>query len=188
MDGDNRIHAVLGGSARCIATHPSDMCVALAALDAVVHTRGPDGERALPFAQFHLEPGEHPERETMLQPGELIVAVTLPRVDAFRQSRYVKVRDRASYAFALASAGALLRIEGGVIREARLALGGVATRPWRAVEAEHALVGKRPDRAAFDRAAKLALASAQPRRHNGFKVELARRTIVRALESVRGAS
>jgi xanthine dehydrogenase YagS FAD-binding subunit len=188
MEGENRIHAVLGTSDKCIATHPSDMCVALAALDAVVHLRGKDGERAVPFGEFHLEPGEHPERETVLRPGELIVAVTLPALRGFDQSRYLKIRDRASYAFALASVAALLRIDGGVIREARIGLGGVATRPWRPHTAEQALAGQRPSRDAFVRAAELAMAEARPRRDNAFKVELMRRAIVRALSTVRGAS
>ena len=188
LEGENRIHAVLGTSDRCIATHPSDMCVALAALDATVHVRGTHGERSIAFAEFHVEPRQTPERETTLAPDELITSVTLPSPEGFAQSSYIKVRDRASYAFALVSAGALLRIEGGIIREARLALGGVATRPWRAGAAEKALVGQHPTRAAFEAAAKLAFRDAKAHRDNAFKIELGPRTLVRALSTVRGAS
>jgi xanthine dehydrogenase YagS FAD-binding subunit len=187
MDGYNRNHAILGTSERCIAAHPSDMCVALMALDAMVHTRGPAGERQIPMTDLHLLPAEHPERESVLQHGELVTAVTLPARPQMVQSRYLKVRDRASYAFALTSAAATLHVEGGNIREARLALGGVGTKPWRALEAERALVGQRPEPAAFARAAEVALADARPREHNAFKVELARRTIVRTLATVRVA-
>lgn len=187
MDGYNRNHAILGTSERCIAAHPSDMCVALMALDAIVHTRGPAGERQILMAEFHLLPAEYPERESVLQHGELVTAVTLPARPQMVQSRYLKVRDRASYAFALTSAAATLHVEGGKIREARLALGGVGTKPWRALEAERALIGQRPDAPAFARAAEAALADARPRKHNAFKVELARRTIVRTLATVRVA-
>jgi xanthine dehydrogenase YagS FAD-binding subunit len=187
MDGYNRNHAILGTSERCIAAHPSDMCVALMALDAMVHTRGPAGERQIPMTDLHLLPAEHPERESVLQHGELVTAVTLPARPQMVQSRYLKVRDRASYAFALTSAAATLHVEGGNIREARLALGGVGTKPWRALEAERALVGQRPEPAAFARAAEVALADARPREHNAFKVELARRTIVRTLATVKVA-
>ena len=185
MDGYNRNHAILGTSDRCIAAHPSDMCVALVALDAVVHIRGPAGERQIPMADLHLLPAEHPERESVLQHGELVTAVRLPARPQMVQSRYLKVRDRASYAFALTSAAATLHVEGGKIREARLALGGVGTKPWRALEAERTLVGQRPDPSAFARAAEAALADARPRKHNAFKVELARRTIVRTLATVK---
>jgi len=188
LDGYNRSHAILGGSDKCIAAHPSDMCVALAALDAAVQVRGPDGERSVPIGDFHLLPGEHPERESVLQKGELVTAVTLPPLEGYRQGSYFKIRDRASYAFALVSVAAALRVDGGKIRGARLALGGVGTKPWRAVEAEKHLVGKAPTDAVFAEAAKAALAAAKPRRHNQFKVELARRTIVRALASTRGAA
>jgi xanthine dehydrogenase YagS FAD-binding subunit len=187
MDGYNRNHAILGTSERCIAAHPSDMCVALVALDAVVHTHGPDGGRQIPMADLHLLPAEHPERESVLQHGELVVAVTLPARPEMAQSHYLKVRDRASYAFALTSAAATLHVEGGTIREARLALGGVGTKPWRALAAERALVGQRPDPGTFARAAQAALAEARPRKHNAFKVELARRTIVRTLATVKVA-
>jgi xanthine dehydrogenase YagS FAD-binding subunit len=187
MDGYNRNHAILGTSEHCIAAHPSDMCVALVALDAVVHTRGPAGERQIPMVDLHLLPADHPERESVLHHGELVTAVTLPARPQMVQSRYLKVRDRASYAFALTSAAATLHVEGGTIREARLALGGVGTRPWRALEAERALVGQRPDPATFARAAQAALADARPRKHNAFKAELARRTIVRTLATVKVA-
>jgi xanthine dehydrogenase YagS FAD-binding subunit len=188
LEGQNRIHAILGTSERCIAVHPSDMCVAMAALDAVVYARGPRGERQIPFAELHLLPGEHPERESVLEPGELVTGVRLPHRTGFAQSRYLKVRDRASYAFALVSVAAVLRIEQGLVREARVALGGVGTKPWRALEAEHELVGKAPERRAFERAAEVALAGAKTRAHNAFKVPLARRTIVRALATVKGAA
>jgi len=181
IDGYNRIHAVLGGSDQCIATHPSDLCVALAALDAVVRTTSERGERAIPFAEFHLVPGAHPERETTLAADELITAVDLPALPFATRSVYVKVRDRASYAFALASAAVALELEGGVIRQARIALGGIATKPWRSPAAEGALAGRGPGAAAFQAAADAALADAIPRRHNGFKIQLAKRTLMRAL-------
>lgn len=190
LEGQQRIHAILGTSDRCIATHPSDLCVALCALDAVVHIRGPRGERAIPIAEFHVVPGDHPERESVLEPGELLIAVSLPPRKGYLQSRYVKVRDRASFAFALASAAAVLRLDPqpgpqqGVVREARIALGGVATKPWRSPEAEAVLIGQRPERALFEKAADAALAQARPRAHNAFKVALCKRTLVRALESV----
>jgi xanthine dehydrogenase YagS FAD-binding subunit len=187
MDGYNRNHAILGTSDRCIAAHPSDMCVALMALDAVVQTRGPAGERQIPMADLHMLPANHPERESVLEHGELVVSIRLPARPHMSQSRYLKVRDRASYAFALTSAAATLHVEGGKIREARLALGGVGTKPWRALEAERVLVGQRPDPVVFARAADAALADARPRKHNAFKVELARRTIVRTLVTVKVA-
>jgi xanthine dehydrogenase YagS FAD-binding subunit len=187
LAGYNRIHAILGTSDKCIAAHPSDMCVAMVALDAVIHVRGPDGEREIPIVDLHVVPGDHPERESVLQPGELITAVRLPKRPGMAQSRYIKVRDRASYAFALTSVAATLAIEGGRIREARVALGGVGTKPWRSVEAERVLVGKPPDRATFALAAAAAVEGARPRKHNAFKVELLRRTIVRTLATVKGA-
>jgi len=183
--GQQRIHAILGSSDRCIAVHPSDMCVALAALDATVHSHGPRGERTTPFADFHVVPGEHPERESILEPGELITAIALPSRKGFVQSHYIKVRDRASFAFALASAAAVLRLEQGVIREARIALGGVATKPWRATESEAILVGSKPSAELYQRAAAAAVKRAHTYPHNSFKVELIKRTIVRALESIR---
>jgi xanthine dehydrogenase YagS FAD-binding subunit len=181
IEGCNRIHAVLGTSEHCIATHPSDMCVALAALDAVVRLSGPHGERTIPLTEFHLLPGDHPERESVIEPGELITAVDLPPLSFAARSVYVKVRDRASYAFALASAAVALDLHDDVVRDARIALGGVATKPWRAREAERLLAGRRADRSSFRAAAEAAVAGAVPRAHNRFKIELAARTVVRAL-------
>lgn len=181
--GETRGHAILGWSAACSATHPSDFCVPLAALDAVVEIAGPGGRREVPFEAFHLLPGDTPERETALAPGELVTALRLPAAAAgFRgHARYVKLRDRTSYAFALVSAAAMLRIEGGRIAEARVALGGVSARPWRAREAELLLAGAEPGRARFERAAEAALAEAEPSGANGFKIALAERIITRAL-------
>jgi xanthine dehydrogenase YagS FAD-binding subunit len=184
LNGPNRMHAVLGTSEHCIATHPSDMAVALAALDAVVVVRGPDGERRIPLTEFHLEPGSHPERETALRYGDLIVAVDVPPLPYGKRSHYLKVRDRASYAFALASAAVALDLRGGIIRQARVALGGVATKPWRSPEAERLLTGARAGRLAYRAAAAAAVRGAVPRRDNRFKIELARRTLVRALTTV----
>jgi len=186
IGGFTRSHAVLGTSVHCIATHPSDMCVALVALEAIAHVQGPTGARAIPVEQLHTLPGDHPEIESQLRPGELIVQVELPARPFAARSRYVKVRDRASFAFALASAAAALELDGETIRQARLALGGVATKPWRAPEAEAALAGKRISRDVFARAAQLAMDGAAPQPGNAFKVELARRTIVRALERAGG--
>ena len=182
LEGFTRSHAILGTSASCIATHPSDMCVALAALDAVVHTRGGPRERAIAFGDFHTLPGDHPEVENVLGQGELITHVELPASPFVAHSRYLKIRDRAAFAFALASAAVGLDVAGGRIRAARVALGGVATKPWRSAEAEQALVGQPPTRASFERAAAAALVDPKPRRDNAFKVDLAKRTIVRALE------
>jgi xanthine dehydrogenase YagS FAD-binding subunit len=181
IDGYNRIHAILGASEHCIATHPSDMCVALAALDAVVRLSGAQGERTVPLTDFHLLPGEHPERESVMEPGELITAVDIPPLPFATRSVYVKVRDRASYAFALASAAVALDVRDGTIRDARIALGGVATKPWRAVDAERLLAGRTADTPSFRIAAEAAVAGAVPRKHNRFKIELATRTVVRAL-------
>ncbi len=186
MEGYHRMHAVLGTSERCIATNPSDMCVALAALDATVHLAGPRGERLVPFTDFHLMPDAHPERETVLQPGELITHVTLPASRFAARSRYVKVRDRAAYAFALTSAAVALELDGKTVRDARVALGGVGTRPWRSREAEQVLIGQPADEVRFKAAAAAALKGAKPRVHNAFKVELARRTLVRALALASG--
>ncbi len=184
QDGWTRMHAIFGGSEHCIALHPSDMCVALAALDAVIHVRRPHGERDIAFGDFHLLPQDHPEREFALEPGELVVSVFVPTAAAAARSRYVKVRDRLAYAFALTSCAAGLEIEGGRIRAARIALGGVGTKPWRCPDAERALVGESPQPEAFRRAAEVALKDARPRGDNGFKVELAKRTIVRALSEI----
>jgi xanthine dehydrogenase YagS FAD-binding subunit len=188
LEGENRLHAVLGGSAHCVATHPSDLAVALTALDAVLVLQGATGSRRVPLEVFHLLPGETPDRETVLQPGELIAAVEVPAAPFARNSRYLKIRDRASFEFALASAAVALDIKNGVIRQARLALGGVATKPWRAREAEALLIGHRAVPASFVAAADQALADAHPLSQNGFKVELAKRTLVRALAAtVQGA-
>ena len=185
--GYNRMHAILGASAACVATHPSDMCVALAALEAIVLTRGPAGERAIPFEEFHRLPGDKPEQDTILRPDELITAVQLPPAPAGRRSHYLKVRDRASYAFALVSAAVVLDLDGGAIRTARIALGGVAHKPWRAKKAEVALVGVNPrDAAAVRAAAEAELADARPLEHNKFKIELAKRVIARAVGEAAG--
>jgi xanthine dehydrogenase YagS FAD-binding subunit len=175
------MHAILGTSESCIAAHPSDMCVALAALEAVVRVAGPQGQREIPIGDLHLLPADHPDREFALAPGELIVSVFVPATQLAARSRYVKVRDRASYAFALASCAGAVELGGGAIRSVRFALGGVGTRPWRIPEAEQALIGQRPDRDSFRRAAEIALRGAKPREDNAFKVELAKRTVVRAL-------
>ncbi len=174
----------MGWSESCIATHPSDFCVALVALDAVVEIEGKAGRREIPLEAFHRLPGDRPDRETVLEPGEMIVAVRLPAEAALfaAHARYLKVRDRTSYAFAVVSAAAALRIEAGVIAQARIALGGVALKPWRAREAEQILIGARARRArCFARAAKAALADAKPSGDNAFKIELARRVVARAL-------
>ncbi|MCL7490717.1 xanthine dehydrogenase family protein subunit M [Streptomyces sp. MCA2] len=184
LEGVHRGHAILGTSEHCIATHPSDMAVALVALDAVVHVEGTKGSRTIPVDDFFLLPEDTPEREHPLTPGELITAIEVPSVPMARRSLYLKVRDRESYEFALASAAVALALEDGVIREARLALGGVATKPWRAHRAEDILVGERADVEVFVRAAAAELAPAVTRPMNGFKAELARRTLVRALQTV----
>jgi len=181
--GENRLHAVIGWSESCIATHPSDFCVPLVALDAVVEIEGRAGRREIPLEIFHRLPGDAPERESVLDPGEMIVAVRLP-AEAVRfagHARYLKIRERTSYAFAVVSAAAALRVEDGTIAQARLALGGVAMKPWRARAAELILAGARADAAVFGRAAEAALAEAKPSGDNGFKIELARRTVARAL-------
>lgn len=181
--GENRLHAVLGWSDACIATHPSDFCVPLAALDAVVEIEGRTGRREVAVEALHCLPGDTPERESILEPGDLIVALRLPG-EARRFSahaRYLKVRERTSYAFAVVSAAAALRLEDGTIQDARLALGGVAAKPWRARSAEKILTGGKPGAAAFRRAAEAALADAKPSGDNGFKIELAQRVLVRAL-------
>jgi len=180
-EGYNRIHAILGASEACVATHPSDMAVALAALDAIVEVRGAGGTRRIPMGDFHRLPGTTPQRDTNLAPGELIVAVEIPANELGARSHYLKVRDRASYAFALVSVAVGLDVRDGVVKTARIALGGVAHRPWRATEAEAALVGAKLDRQSIERAAKAAVAGAKPLEHNAFKVELARRSVARAL-------
>ncbi len=183
QQGINRMHAILGGSEQCIAVHPSDMCVALAALDAAVRVRGPRGERQLALTDFHRLPGDTPQHETHLAPDELIVAVDLPASPFAAHSHYLKVRDRASYAFALVSVAAALDLRDGVVRNTRIALGGVAPKPWRAVASENALLGKRLEPALLEHAAALAVDGARPYRDNAFKVELAKRAIVRALQT-----
>jgi xanthine dehydrogenase YagS FAD-binding subunit len=182
LEGVNRGHAILGTSQHCIATHPSDLAVALVALDAVVHTQGPGGRRAIPVDDFFLLPGDTPHLEHPLQHGELVVAIEVPAVPVARNSLYLKVRDRESYEFALASVVVALAVDSGAIGEVRLALGGVATRPWRARRAEQSLAGQPVTRESFARAAREELAPAAPRGMNAFKVELAQRAMVRALE------
>jgi xanthine dehydrogenase YagS FAD-binding subunit len=187
-EGFNRNHAVLGASQACLATHPSDMCVALAALDAVVTVEGAGGSREIPLTAFHRLPGDTPNVETVLEPGELITAVTLPPNGVAARSHYRKVRDRASYAFALVSVAAGLEMEGGTIKDARIALGGVAHKPWRAERAEAALRGERATEAAFRQAAEVELAAAQGLRDNAFKIELAKRVIADTLGKLAKAS
>ncbi len=186
LGGFARMHAILGASDACIAVHPSDMCVALAALDAVVHVDGPQGARHLQLTDFHRLPGERPDLETELAEGELITAVELPPLPVARRSAYRKVRDRASYAFALISVAAALEVEGGRVKDVRLALGGVAHKPWRAWKAEAALRGGPADAGAFAAAIDAELADARPQVDNAFKVELARRTTVAVLTDLLG--
>jgi xanthine dehydrogenase YagS FAD-binding subunit len=186
IDGFNRGHAVLGTSDHCIATHPSDLAVALVALDAVVHTRGPSGERAIAIDDFFLLPGDTPDKEHPLDHGELIVTIEVPPAPMANRSIYLKFRDRESYEFALVSVGVAMRVEEGAIAEARLALGGVATKPWRARLAEQSLIGRTPTKETFEAAARAELAAAVPRKYNAFKIELAQRAIVRGLTTVLG--
>ncbi|HEX4576406.1 MAG TPA: xanthine dehydrogenase family protein subunit M [Edaphobacter sp.] len=181
IKGFNRIHAILGSSESCIATNPSDMNVALAALNATIHVQGPKGKRAIAIADFHRLPGDTPQRDTNLAPDELIVAVELPAAKFAKHSYYLKVRDRQSYAFALVSVAAGLEMSSNTIQSAGLALGGVAHKPWRSPEAEKFLVGTIASPDAFKKAADLAVAGAKPYEHNAFKVELAKQSIVRAL-------
>lgn len=186
VEGFNRMHAILGASPACVAAHPSDMCVALAALDAVVHLKTTQGERRLPFADLHRLPGDEPDRDTVLEPGDLITAVELPALPLAARSVYRKVRDRSSYAFALVSVAGALAVENGIVTDARLALGGVAHKPWRALRAEQALRGGPATETAFRAAAAAELADAAPLRDNGFKVELAQRTLVAVLGELAG--
>jgi xanthine dehydrogenase YagS FAD-binding subunit len=188
VEGFNRMHAILGASSACVATHPSDMCVALAALDAVVHLHGPGGARTVPLTQLHRLPGEHPEIETVLHRGELITAVELPPLSWAKRSTYRKVRDRASYAFALVSVAAALDVHSGEVRNVRIALGGVAHKPWRARKAEAALIGGPATGRAFRAAAEAELATARPLRDNEFKIELATRTITAVLSELAGGA
>jgi xanthine dehydrogenase YagS FAD-binding subunit len=182
IGGDNRMLAILGTSEHCIATNPSDMSVALAALEATIHVEGPRGPRAIAIADFHLPPGSTPQIETVLEPGDLITHVTLPPPVPGDRSCYLKLRDRASYEFALASAAVVVKVQGGRITRARIAMGGVGTKPWRCAEAEAVLVGAVAGEPAFQRAAEALLRDARPRSQNGFKVELARRCLVHALK------
>lgn len=184
IPGFNRIHAILGASDKCIATHPSDMCVALVALDAVIRVEGAKGARSIPMIDFHRLPGETPQVDTNLQPDELIVAVDLPSSAFAKRSGYLKVRDRAQYAFALVSVAAALAIRNGKIEAARLALGGVAHKPWRALDAEQVLTGAQADTQTFKAAAEAAVRGAMPQKHNAFKIEMAKRAVVRILNEV----
>jgi xanthine dehydrogenase YagS FAD-binding subunit len=188
LEGFNREHAILGASASCIATQPSDLCVALAALDATVQVEGAGGKRSIPFTEFHRLPGDTPEIETELRPDELITAVILPELAFAHHSEYRKVRDRASYAFALVSVAAALDVEDGVVKGVRIALGGVAHKPWRARRAEQLLAGERATEQSFAAAADAELAQAQGRQHNTFKIELAKRTLVDVLRDLAGGA
>jgi len=181
IGGINRGHAILGTSEACIATHPSDMCVALTALDATVHVVGPSGSRVIAFADFHRLPGDTPQRDTNLERNEIITAIELPPSGFAANCSYLKIRDRLSYAFALVSVAAALELEGNTIKEARLALGGVAHKPWRDLSAEAVLQGQRIDRSTFTRAANVLLRDARGLEHNAFKIDLARSAIVRTL-------
>ena len=184
IEGFNRMHAIIGASPACVATHPSDMCVALAALDAVVHLRSASGERTVALCDLHRLPEDRPDVETVLEPGELITAVQLPASDLAAHSTYRKVRDRSSYAFALVSVAAALELDGESIADVRLALGGVAPKPWRAWRAEEALRGRLATETSFVQAADAELADARPLAWNAFKVDLARRTIVAVLQQL----
>jgi xanthine dehydrogenase YagS FAD-binding subunit len=182
IDGYNRVHAVLGTSDKCIATHPSDMCVALAALDATIHIVGPHGERDVPINEFYIPYGDDPAKLNVLKRDELITYIQLPAMPWAKRSHYLKVRDRASYEFALASAAVVLDLDNATIRDARIALGGVATKPWRAHDAERGLIGQKAGDGLFQAAANDALQSAKPQKFNAFKIELAKRTILKALK------
>ena len=182
ITGSNRSLAVLGTSEHCIATNPSDMCVAMAALEATIHVQGPKGSRTIPIGDFHLLPGKTPERETVLEPGDLITHVTLPPPIAGSKQVYLKLRDRASYEFALASAAVVLTIADGNVTRARIALGGVGTKPWRSPEAETALTGQAANEASFRKSAEAAMRDAKPQSENGFKIELAKRCLAHALK------
>lgn len=182
IGGVNRIHAILGASEKCIAVHPSDMCVAMAALDATVDVDGPEGRRSIPFSGFHRLPGNEPERDNTLKQGELITSVTIPAPEFGAHHTYLKLRDRLSYAFALVSVAAALQVENGLIKDARIALGGVAHKPWRDVDAERSLRGEAADTPVFETAAERILRGAKGQGGNDFKIDLARRAIIRALE------
>jgi xanthine dehydrogenase YagS FAD-binding subunit len=186
IDGFNRIHAILGASPSCVATHPSDMCVALAALDTLVHVTSSQGERTISFGDLHCLPGDHPEVETTLRHGELITAIELGPLAFAQRSTYRKVRDRASYAFALVSVAAAIELDGGMVKDVRVALGGVAHKPWRASKLEASLKGRPAAEESFRNAAEEELADAKPLSHNNFKIELAKRTIVAVLAELAG--
>ncbi len=181
ITGSNRMLAVLGTSEHCIATNPSDMCVAMAALEATIHVQGPIGSRAIPIANFHLLPGSTPDRETVLEPGDLITHVTLPPPVAGSNQFYLKLRDRTSYEFALASAAVVVNVDGGTVTRARVALGGVGTKPWRSPEAEAVLINRPVNQTTFRNAAEAALRDAKPHSENAFKIELAKRCLTHAL-------
>ncbi|MDB5292333.1 MAG: FAD-binding molybdopterin dehydrogenase [Phycisphaerales bacterium] len=183
ITGNNRSLAILGTSEHCIASNPSDMCVAMAALEATIHVQGEKGSRAIPIGDFHLLPGDTPSRETVLEPGDLITHVTLPPPVAGSKQVYLKLRDRASYEFALASAAVVITVAGGNVTRARVALGGVGAKPWRSPEAEAALVGQPADAANFRKAAEGALRDAKPQSQNAFKIELAKRCLTHALQT-----
>ncbi|MBA4182651.1 MAG: xanthine dehydrogenase family protein subunit M [Acidobacteria bacterium] len=190
LEGINRNHALFGWSNDCVAVHPSDMCVALVALDAVVKVQGTDGkERSIPFNDYHRLPGNTPQKDNNLNQGELITAIEIPKNNFANKSYYLKVRDRASYAFALVSVAAALETQGNKITQARIAMGGVAHKPWRAMEAEKFLTGKEATEANFKQAAEMEMKAAKPLEHNKFKVELGKRAIVRALtQAMNGAT
>ena len=183
ITGSNRTLAIHGTSEHCIATNPSDMCVAMAALEATIHVQGPKSSRAVPFGEFHLLPGNTPQRETVLEPGDLVMHVTLPPPVAGSRQVYLKLRDRASYEFALASAAVVITVSGGKVTRARVALGGVGTKPWRSPEAEAVLTGRPANDANFRKAAEAALRDAKPQSENGFKIELAKRCLTHALRT-----
>lgn len=183
LTGHNRTLAILGASEHCIATNPSDMCIAMAALEATIHIQGPKGTRAVAFGDFHVLPGNTPQRETVLEPGDLITHVTVPPPVTGSKHLYLKLRDRASYEFALASAAVVLTITSGKITRARIALGGVGTKPWRSPEAEAALTGKAANEVTFRQAAETALRGAKAQSENGFKIELAKRCLTHALRT-----
>src|ERR1043166_8575694 len=183
ITGSNRMLAILGTSEHCIATNPSDMCVAMAALEATIHVQGPKGSRAIPIGDFHLLPGNTPDRETVLEPGDLITHVTLPPPKAGSKQVYLKLRDRASYEFALASAAIVITLAGGNVTYARIAMGGVGTKPWRSHEAETFLMGKPANAANFRKTAEAALHGAKAQSENGFKIELAKRCVAHALQT-----
>jgi len=186
LEGVNRMHAIFGASEQCIAVHPSDMCVALVALDASVVVAGPKGERRIPFGEFHRLPGSQPDKDNNLQNNELIISVEIPDNEFNRNTHYFKVRDRASYAFALISVAAALHMDGQIIKEARLAMGGVAHKPWRLTDAEKSMVGKRANAETFQQAAEIAMQGAKAYKHNAFKLKMGPNVIVEALKNAAG--